>query len=122
MHNIIHISYNVEFQNKMVSVYTPNVETERIQYFKMLQDWIKNSALGINNLIIFGDFNCTLNCHNTVKSHVNGKIRKIVQKLHCVDTRSVLNDQTTYTYYGKSTKQYSRLDYIFCLKILVINS
>ena len=68
----------------------------------MLEDWIKNSALGINNLIIGGDFNCTLNCHNTVKSHVNDKSRKIMQKLvnilHCVDTWSVLNDETTYTY------------------------
>ena len=62
---------NFEFQNNIfsvVSVYAPNIETDRIQYFNMLEDWIKNSALGINNLIIGGDFNCTLNCcHNTVK-------------------------------------------------------
>ena len=41
-----------------------------------------NSALGINNVIIGGDFNCTLNCcHNTVKLHVNDNSRKIMQKL-----------------------------------------
>ena len=112
------------FQNKIFSVvpvYAPNIETERIQYFNMLEDWIKNSALGINNLIIGDDFNCTLNCcRNTVKSHVNDKSRKIMQKLvnnlHCVDTWNVLNDETTYTYYDKSTNQYSRLDYIFMSK------
>ena len=106
---------NFEFQNNIfsvVSVYAPNIETERIHYFNMLEDWIKNSALGINNLIIGGDFNCTLHCcHNTVKSHVNDKSRKIMQKvvnnLHCVDTWNVLNDETTYRIHTMTNQQIS---------------
>ena len=34
---------NVRFQNNIfsvVSVFAPNIETERIQYFNMLEDWI----------------------------------------------------------------------------------
>ena len=112
---------NFEFKNNIVtavSVYAPNIETERIEYFNTLKCWIKEHALTPKNLIIGGDFNCCVNQNETVlRSHVNDRSRKAIQHLisdlKCRNVWQVLGKKPRHTYYDRSTDQYSRLDYIF---------
>ena len=112
---------NFEFKDNIitaVSVYAPNIESERTEYFNALKCWIKEHALTSKNIIIGGDFNCCVNQSETVlRSHIKDQSRKAVQHLisdlKCSDVWQVLDKKPAHTYYDKSTGQYSRLDYIF---------
>ena len=86
---IVNFEYN-DTTFSAVSVYAPNSENERIQYLIKLEDWIKEFALGIENLIIGGDFNCTLPKYETAaKNHIRDKsklyVEKLINNLHCTD-------------------------------------
>ena len=55
---------NTNFQNNFfsfVSVYVPNIDSERVIFFDKLQQIILKHVINLDNLIVAGDFNCCLN-------------------------------------------------------------
>ena len=117
---------NIDMEDKnytLVNVYAPNDENYRKQSFKSLIPWINENACNKENIIVGGDFNCCLeNNDRSSKTHLNDKSRiemkHILQKNNLEDVwQSKVNKLSNhYTWNDKTT--YSRLDYLFCSKIL----
>ena len=42
----------------IVNVYAPNIEQNRIEFFKNMNGFIRNYALSTDNIVLCGDFNC----------------------------------------------------------------
>ena len=121
------LNINMEDKNyTLVHVYAPNDENYRKQFFKSLIPWINENACNKENIILGGDFNCSLeNNDRSSKTHLNDKSRiemkHMLQKINLEDVwQSKANKLSNhYTWNDKST--YSRLDYLFCSKLTSLN-
>ena len=104
----------------IVSCYAPNVENERVAWFKETQTWISKHANYIDELIICGDFNCCLGSNDrSTGTHLMDKSRKsfrmFIEHFELFDTITVNNrDINRYTW--TDGKVQSRLDYILMKK------
>ena len=55
------IIINIEHENTiitLVSIYAPNVLSDRISFLEKSQSWVQQHAINLDNLIVGGDFNC----------------------------------------------------------------
>ena len=55
------ILLNLKIENNIVTivnVYAPNIEQNRIDFFKKLNGFIRNYALSTDTIVLCGDFNC----------------------------------------------------------------
>ena len=112
---------NANFRNNFlsfVSVYAPNIESERVIFFENLQHKILKNVINPDNIIVGGDFNCGLILSDRLP--VSKRIDKSVQYFVYLLKTCNLTDSWTkinsgkpgYTYFDKKSNSYSRLDYI----------
>ncbi len=115
---ILSISFRHSDENYLCfCVYAPNVTTDKINFFKSLKDMIKDVDEK-SNLIICGDFNCTLECVDNIAGdrHSNVEINemKYLCNTQLVDIWRLFHDsEKDYTWRHKSKNIIRRLDYIF---------
>ena len=72
------------FENviSLVSVYAPNQEQKRVEFFKRLMKWIKQYTLNDENILVAGDLNCCLlDTDRNTTSHLKDKSRLTLSKL-----------------------------------------
>jgi len=121
---------NINIQDtiySLMSVYAPNVETDRCQFFKSVEIFIEQNAISTDNFICAGDMNCCLyDRDRSVNTHINDKSRKILhnilQMYNITDLWSMKdNGDVGFTYIDRKNGTKSRLDYILIGKYLKSN-
>ena len=101
----------------LVSLYTPNNETEKINFFKSVTNVIKSNCQNLNNLIV-GDFNTSLKVIDRypVAARIDrciASLNNMLQSCKLVDSWNTKYPSTPgFTYYDKKNKCHSRLDYM----------
>ena len=103
----------------LVSVYAPNIEMDKIEFYQRLQNFIKSNSDNMHNLIVAGDFNACL--RKTDRSTESRKMDKGDIALENLLKHSLLKDtwqigkssSPGFTYYDKKSGSSSRIDYIF---------
>ena len=98
---------NVEIDDDiytLVSVYAPNIESERVHHFNNLRKWISEHTLNDNNIIVAGDMNCCLldqdrNSCTHLKDKSRVALRGILEYIRLKDLWHVnSNKDIGYTY------------------------
>ena len=109
---------------KLVNCYAPNTPTERIAYFKHLQNSIANYVQG--NLLIFGDFNCVLDNNLDIVSgqpHKNSEVTEfnnMVKNLELRDIwRGLHESEKQFTWHRVNPFIARRLDYCLISEQLI---
>lgn len=101
----------------LVSLYAPNNETEKINFFKSVTNVIKSNCQNLNNLIV-GDFNTSLKVIDRypVAARIDrciASLNNMLQSCKLVDSWNTKYPSTPgFTYYDKKNKCHSRLDYM----------
>ena len=101
----------------IVSVYAPNAQNSRKDFFRQLSTWISKYAANTENVLVAGDFNCC-KCTNDrePQTDVNDSSRVALNNFmkYCKlkDMWCECKKDKGFTYFDKRTKTKSRLDYI----------
>ena len=110
----------------VVTVYAPNVTTQRVEFLKRTEKWIKQHCIAEQLLILTGDFNSTYRTEDRTSnfSDPSGKHLENLQKYNAVYDLfvkiyedSTSNPQFTWVDPADASHQ-SRLDYIFTSDLL----
>ena len=118
------VAVNIEIDGNpwsLVSVYCPNNERERINFIKNLSEWIKEKCISLDNLLIGGDFNCTLTKEDRRQINVDKStsyLNKFINQCNLVDSwKKSKSKKCVYTYIDPSSRGYdSRIDFMFTTK------
>ena len=116
---------NIEIKDTIVtvvSVYAPNIVKDRVLFFTKLKKWIMEFAENTDNVIVAGDFNCSLNVDaradlGASKFKTDDSINNLNLLIEGCKLRNLWQfcnpGKQCSTYYDKKTQKYSTLDYIF---------
>ena len=122
------VSINIEIDDilaKIVNVYAPNIPSERIEFFNKLkgklQSWAQDKNNRFKEIILGGDFNCTMmpkldrrSSHTRREQYDQGskQLREIMIQNDMEDIwRRRYPSQKRYTYFKPNSKTASRIDY-----------
>ena len=109
---------NLKFDGKIitiVNIYAPNDTNAKCYFFKRLNLWIKKYAACQENVILAGDFNCSLDENKEDKS-VN-ILKGLLNNLDLIDLWSKIKpSDKVYTWCNGENVATSRIDYIFISK------
>ena len=99
----------------IVCIYAPNIESERIDFFKRTGTWVKQLSKNDTNIILSRDFNCCLNDDDRhPATHLRDKSRKtLINIVNSLKLEDVWKRKPGYTFHDGRTGTKSRLDYIF---------
>ena len=105
---------NIKLENDtitLVNIYAPNNEQYRLDFFNRMQSFINQYSLNIENVIVFGDFNCSLS-ETGDKSVV--KLNGIARNLNFTDLWKEKHENLSgFTWCDAANIPKSRIDYIF---------
>jgi len=103
----------------IISIYAPNVEKNRKDFFKNMSKWIMKYSVSSDQLIVCGDHNCCLNDEDRIpNTHLKDSSRFAMKhmmkycKLQDIWHMYKEGKMNRFTYIDKKTKTKSRLDYI----------
>ena len=123
MHVIIDIN---DYLLHIINVYAPNDGNERFNFYTQIKRYLFD--IRDNDLLMIGDFNCTLNPSIDRVSKVEGHkrssniLRDIVKEYHLIDSyRYLYPDFCDYTWFN--VRAFSRIDRIYisgCMKTQII--
>ena len=107
-----------KYDLKVCNLYAPNNSDEKLSFFSDLQVYFRDSDL--DNLILFGDFNCVLDNHSDIISgqpHKNEEVRcfnHMINALGLKDSWRALHDtEKDFTWSRCNPFIARRLDYCF---------
>ena len=120
---LTNFEFNSEYYS-VVSVYAPNIENLRTTFLKNLCEFIRQNALNENNVVIAGDFNVCIRQidrfpQKSVKDQTARCFTDLLKKCNLHDSWvEKYPEKTRFTYYDKTHRCYSRLDYILLSECL----
>ena len=110
---------NLKFDNNIftnLSIYAPNTELNRIEFFKNVCNYITRYSVNVDSLIVCGDFNCSFERYD----ESTDKLKCILRKLNLVDVWSEKHkDLQGFTWCDASNTPKSRIDFVFISKDFV---
>ena len=103
-----------------VNIYAPNNIQSRIDFFKTTSNWIKKYQSQNSDIILGGDFNCTLKKNDRESNKQDRSSRHLHNLLKNNNLTDILSNvpvtENIYTFIDPTTQLGSRLDYLFCSK------
>ena len=105
---------NIQYEGNvftLVNVYAPNVDSDRVLFFKKLKTFISQNTTNDSAVLLCGDMNC---CQNRVHDKSFSKLKEITTFLDLKDvwleTHPLLNG---YTWCNANDLPTSRIDYVY---------
>ena len=119
------VMVNIEIENQIIciiSAYAPNIEQNRIAFFKRLFSWINQYSRNPHGLLLCGDFNTVMKSldRNTNKiDKTTPHLINLISNLGLEDSFRFKNkDVIKYSYSNSQATALSRIDYIFNSKLM----
>lgn len=108
------IVLNIEHNNETITLanlYAPNTENDRVSFFKKVSKWISMYCMNENNIILVGDFNCSM---SKEKDKSLNSLKNLLFRFELLDLwQKIKPKHDGFTWCDGSNSAKSRIDYIF---------